>query len=222
VAFTREGLQALGVAGDVLAGLSAEFLSGMAGQESRSRRLGDVGASSPQSWRWGGPGKVPHLVVMIYAQPGRLEGWTQTIQGPTWNAAFEMLDCLPTSNLFGAEPFGFKDGISQPTPDWKRNRAPGGDELVYGNLVSLGEFLLGYPNEYGKYTHRPLLAVDPHSSSVLPSAEDEPDKLDLGRNGTYLVFRQLQQDVRGFWRLLDKQTGSNPQARQTLAESMVG
>ena len=56
VAFTREGLQALGVADDVMAGFSAEFLSGMSGQESRSRRLGDVGANSPQGWRWGGSG----------------------------------------------------------------------------------------------------------------------------------------------------------------------
>jgi deferrochelatase/peroxidase EfeB len=45
---------------------------------------------------------------------------------------------------------------------------------------------------------------------------------DLGRNGSYLVFRQLQQDVRGFWQFIEKQTAPNPQARQTLAESMVG
>ncbi|MGB0124243.1 MAG: hypothetical protein WBP63_12465, partial [Silvibacterium sp.] len=65
VAFTREGLHALGVADDVLAGFSAEFLSGMAGQESRSRRLGDVGANSPQYWQWGGAGRVPHMVAML-------------------------------------------------------------------------------------------------------------------------------------------------------------
>jgi deferrochelatase/peroxidase EfeB len=222
VAFTREGLQALGIACDVLAGFSAEFLSGMAGQESRSRRLGDVGVNSPQYWQWGRPGKVPHLLVMLYAQPGQLEGWTQTIQAAPWNAAFEVLDCLPTSNLLNAEPFGFKDGISQPTPDWKRQRAPHGDQLEYGNLLTLGEFLLGYPNEYSKYTDRPLLAASAPASSVLPFAEDVPDKRDLGRNGTYLVFRQLQQDVRGFWRFLDEQTSSNPQARQNLAECMVG
>ena len=31
----------------------------------------------------------------------------------------------------------------------------------------------------------------------LPPAEDDPARRDLGRNGTYLVFRELQQDVRG-------------------------
>ena len=222
LAFTREGLQALGLADDVLAEFSAEFLSGMAGEQSRSRRLGDVGANSPQYWQWGGSGKVPHVLVMLYAQPGQLEGWTQTIKGAQWDAAFEVVDCLPTSNLLGVEPFGFTDGFSEPTLDWKRQRVPRGDQLEYGNLLTLGEFLLGYPNEYGKYTDRPLLDASKPSSSVLHFAEDVPDKRDLARNGTYLVFRQLKQDVRGFWRFLDQQTSSNPQTRQNLAESMVG
>ena len=194
----------------------------MSAEDSRSRRLGDVGASSPQYWQWGGPGKIPHVLVMLYAEPGQLDAWTQTIQGAHWSSAFQVLDCLPTSNLVDTEPFGFADGISQPTPDWNRRRAPHGDQLEYGNLVTLGEFLLGYPNEYGKYTDRPLLDPGVPSSSVLPFAEDVPNKRDLGRNGSYLVLRQLQQDVRGFWRFLDRQTNSDPQARESLAEHLVG
>jgi len=222
VAFTCEGLQVLGVEESVMAGFSDEFLSGMTGQESRSRRLGDIGVNSPQNWKWGAPGKVPHVLVMLYAQPGRLETFKQTIIDPGWDAAFQVLECLPTSNLQGAEPFGFKDGISQPTLDWKRKRTPKGDQLEYGNLLSLGEFLLGYPNEYSRYTNRPLLSDGAHASPLLPFAEDARDKRDLGRNGTYLVFRQLQQDVRGFWRFLDGQSGSDEQKRQKLAASMVG
>ena len=222
VAFTCEGLQALGVEKSVMAGFSDEFLSGMAGQESRSRRLGDIGANSPQNWKWGAPGKVPHVLVMLYAQAGRLEAFKETISDPAWDAAFQVLECLPTSNLQGTEPFGFKDGISQPTLDWKRQRMPKGDQIEYGNLLSLGEFLLGYPNEYSKYTNRPLLSDGTPASRVLPFAEDARDKRDLGRNGTYLVFRQLQQDVRGFWRFLDSQSGSDEQERQKLAASMVG
>ena len=84
---------------------------------------------------------------MLYAQPGQLQGWMEAIQDAQWRAAFEVLDRLPTSDLFGVEPFGFKDGISQPTPDWSLQRTPKGDQLEYGNLLCLGEFLLGYPNE---------------------------------------------------------------------------
>ncbi len=32
--------------------------------------------------------------------------------------------------------------------------------LDYSNIAALGEFLLGYPNEYNKYTERPLLDPD--------------------------------------------------------------
>jgi len=222
VAFTREGLQALGVPDDVLAGFSSEFLSGMAGDESRSRRLGDMDDSTPSFWRWGGPGKVPHVLAIVYAKPGQIDAWMRTMKGDKWDSAFTLIDCLPTSDLQGVEPFGFKDGISQPALDWSRQRDPQGDELEYGNLLSLGEFLLGYPNEYSKFTPRPLLPADAPFSSLLPSAEDAPNMRDLGRNGTFLVFRQLSQDLRGFWRFIDEASGSNPQLRQQLAESMVG
>src|SRR5437870_13042116 len=43
VALTAGGMRALGVAEDAIASFSAEFLSGMTGEEGRSRRLGDVG-----------------------------------------------------------------------------------------------------------------------------------------------------------------------------------
>jgi deferrochelatase/peroxidase EfeB len=86
----------------------------------------------------------------------------------------------------------------------------------------LGEFLLGYPNEYGKYTERPLLGAPDDPRGELLPAEDAPGKKDLGRNGTYLVLRQLGQDVQGFWRYLDGQAKSNPAERQRLAEAMVG
>ena len=47
------------------------------------------------------------------------------------------------------------------------------------------------------------------------------------RNGSYLVFRQLRQDVRGFWSFLDQATkrpdgSSDPDRRLRLAAKMVG
>jgi Dyp-type peroxidase family len=222
VALTAAGLQALGVPPEVVSGFAPEFVSGMAGEESRSRRLGDVAASSPESWRWGWRERVPHLLVLLYARPGQLQPWSERVRTALWDDAFEVLETLGTSNLDGTEPFGFVDGISQPSLDWERRRTPEEDQLDYGNLVSLGEFLLGYPNEYGKYTDRPLLDAAAPGAAQLPPAEDVPDSRDLGRNGSYLVFRHLQQDVRGFWSFCDARAASNDKARQALAESMVG
>ena len=224
VAFTSAGLRALGVPDDVVAGFSAEFISGMAGEASRSRRLGDVGANAPAEWLWGGPGSIPDVLVMFFAGPGKLAEWRRTVQDGAWDAAFELMQCLDTSNLDGYEPFGFRDGLSQPEIDWdgKRDVDSPQIETTYSNLVAAGEFLLGYPNEYGKYTDRPLVdSADPRAAD-LPAAPDAPTKKDVGRNGTYLVLRVLEQDVRGFWKFLDGESNSNPGARQQLAESMVG
>lgn len=220
VAFTRDGLEALGLPPAVVSGFSDEFVSGMWGEENRSHRLGDIAANAPQGWRWGGPDNVPHVLLMVYAQDGQLQSWTDKIKGAAWETAFELIASLATSDLQGVEPFGFTDGISQPTLDWERQRTAS-DQLAYTNVSCLGEFLLGYPNEYGRYTDRPLLAND-SSNTMLPEAEDVPGMRDLGRNGTYLVLRQLQQDVRGFWQFVDRQANANPQAREQLAWSMVG
>ena len=71
------------------------------------------------------------MLLMLYTKPGRLEGWKQTVKGRLWDAAFQVLDCLPTSDLGGVEPFGFADGISQPSLDWNREQeARAGDQLA--------------------------------------------------------------------------------------------
>jgi deferrochelatase/peroxidase EfeB len=223
VAFTREGLEALAVPAAIIRGFSAEFVSGLASEESRSRRLGDVGASAPSDWQWGGPGRVPHVLVLLYAEPGRLESWTRTVTRDPWGAAFQVLPSPPPAPLDDVEPFGFVDGISQPVLDWARRRTVDGRDLLeYGNILSLGEVLLGYPNEYGKYTDRPLIDRHDALGAGLPPAEDVPVRWDLGRNGSYLVVRQLRQDVRGFWQFLHRQTNGDQRARRVLAEAMVG
>ncbi len=71
------------------------------------------------------------------------------------------------------------------------------------------------------YTDRPLLPAD-SGNAALPDAEDASGMRDVGRNGTYLVLRQLQQDVRGFWQFIDRQSAGDPLAREQLAWAMVG
>src|SRR5215471_15130994 len=107
VAFTSEGLRTLGVPSTVISGFSAEFISGMVGDENRSRRLGDTGVDSPSHWKWGYSSKIPHAVLMLFAQPGLLESWKRSVKGAVWDTAFKDVICLPTSNLQGREPFGF-------------------------------------------------------------------------------------------------------------------
>lgn len=221
VALTCEGLRALGVSDDILQGFSVEFVAGMTGDDNRSRRLGDVGDSAPAAWQWGTAKKLPHVLLMLYAEPGSLAQWKQAVMKGA-SAGFQILSELETTDMDGREPFGFVDGISQPRLDWQRQRAVRDQELEeYAELSCLGEFLLGYPNEYGLYTDRPLL--NPQGAAAdLPRAEDVPDKADLGRNGSYLVFRQLHQDVSAFWQYLDRQADGDPARRTRYAEAMVG
>jgi deferrochelatase/peroxidase EfeB len=220
IAFTASGLRALGVSESIMAGFSHEFRSGMA-QESRARQLGDVGNNAPSKWTWGSHGCEPHAVVMFFAEPDQFESFVQTTKGNSWADGFEELKTLGTSNLDGDEPFGFADGISQPQIDWEGQLQRPCIQLEYTNTVALGEFLLGYRNEYGKITDRPLLEADPTTAGLF-DAQDAPAKKDLGRNGTYLVMRQLEQDVRGFWQFLYKKTGENLTDAAELGAKMVG
>jgi Dyp-type peroxidase family len=221
IAFTANGLRALGVPDGVVSAFSLEFVSGMAGDESRSRRIGDVGANDPSGWRWGAGDHGVDAMVMLFAVPGHLDEVERNVKTAAFDAAFVVDRRLDTNDLGGIEPFGFVDGISQPKPDWNRTRNAAGDQLDYSNVVALGEILLGYPNEYTKYTERPLVDDDA-ASAALARAADVPAKKDVGLNGTYLVVRELEQDVRGFRQFVEahaRDAGLEPPA---LAAAFVG
>src|SRR5262249_33263103 len=128
VAFTADGLTNLGVAPAIINQFSPEFLTRMT-QESRARRLGDVDANAPAKWEWGYEKTMPHLVVMFFAEKGKLAGFLQSVMGAGWNDAFAEIHWLQTADLDGIEPFGFADGISQPQIDWERRRKLTGAQL---------------------------------------------------------------------------------------------
>lgn len=203
VAFTASGLAALGLPAAVLEGFSPEFVGGMADDPARSRRLGDVGANAPAGWAWGRDADEPHLLVMLFAAGDDLAALKSEVQNADFATAFDVRE-LSTAPLDGREPFGFVDGLSQPEIDWAGERTPGtSEDLDYGNLIAAGEFVLGHPNEYGLVTRTPGTRADGRDGS-------------LGRNGSYLVFRQLAQDVEGFWTFVNARGGL------PLAEAMVG
>jgi len=221
IAFTRSGLEALRVPTEVIQQFSYEFFAGMVGEDSRSRRLGDIDANAPAKWYWGVGDNAPDLLLLLYAESGKLENWKGAIKGDNWNQAFTVLKTLQSEGLPRIEPFGFRDGISQPEIDWDEQKKLPADQLEYCNVTALGEFLLGYSNEYGKYSERPLLLIGEDASAGLLLAEEDPQFRDLGRNGSYLVLRQLEQDVEGFWRFINRKV-PNPTDGVKLAEAMVG
>jgi Dyp-type peroxidase family len=222
IAFTPQGLTALGLTDAELQGFSAEYLAGMVGDH-RSRFLGDVDESAPERWLWGGPNNQDvHALVLLFApDAARLSQLQSELQQTYAAHGVTQVHVLETAPLSRTEHFGFADGISQPAID--------GYHKTESRLhrIKPGEFLLGYPNEYGLYTERPLLtaARDPRGHLAL-DVQGSPHH-DFGRNGTYLVVRQLQQDVPLFRRTLDKLTRrgdgtEDPDAQAKLAAQMVG
>jgi Dyp-type peroxidase family len=219
LALTSPGLRALGLDPAALALFSHEFAEGMA-TAYRSRILGDTGANAPERWDWGGPRTAPvHALLLLY---GRDDAELASLEKEQTDAlaGVRVVGRLGTSDLQGHEPFGFTDGVSQPVIEGLSQSGPP------ETTVRFGEFVLGYPNEYGRFTDRPILdpAADP--AGALPRDPDT-GRPDLGRNGSYLVLRQLGQDVRGFWGFLDGVTkrpdgSSDPERRLRLAAKMVG
>lgn len=222
VAFTSSGFRALGLDSTVIEMFSNEFVEGIA-TPFRQRLLGDTGESAPASWAWGGPNGAPiHVAVMLYAVD---EGALATLRdAETRRAAahgLRTVSILDTVDLGGSEHFGFSDGVSQPA------MAGLGRPDRSANTVAAGEFVLGYPNQYGLLGERPVLPRSADPTEILPLDVAGSGGADLGRNGSYLVFRQLSQDVRGFWRYVDHATRrpdgtSDPVRRTMLASKMVG
>jgi len=216
LALAPSGLAKLGV-DPALGRFSDRFLDGMTAPH-RSRALGDVDGDAPERWEWGGPAGPPvDLLLLLYAEDEQsLDALDARLTaGGNGLDVVKRLDTLWSDR----EHFGFRDGIAQPMVQGLREGPP-------DDTIKAGEFVLGYPNEYGLLTGRPLLnrAADP--DGALPEDPASGDA-DLGRNGSYLVLRQLSQDVPAFWRFLDAATrdaggASDPDARLRLGARVVG
>ncbi|HEV2694533.1 MAG TPA: Dyp-type peroxidase [Verrucomicrobiae bacterium] len=227
LAFTAAGLSAFGLPADSLQTFSQEFQEGMT-EISRSHRLGDNGASSPQNWEFGGvtaaglPRDAIHVLLILQAatQP-ELDALRDRHLSQAASHGVNLV--LPESGhrLPGQkEHFGFRDGIAEPGIEGSP-KAPGDEELP----IKAGEFILGYPNSYGNLPPTPVVsgALDIHKvlSPVTHPAADQAGLLDFGRNGSYLVFRKLHQDVAAFRQFFHKRFPA-PDAAALMMAKAVG
>jgi len=223
VAFTRPGLEQLGVRERVLKTFAREFNEGM-DHEVRARSLGDQGDNDPGNWKWGHETK-PHALLLIYAKDEPTLESIVARERTAMKGAFRVMAVKSTTRLAGQkEHFGWRDGISTPIID-----GFGGKDAVSASWTApfpAGEFVLGYKNEYEAYTESPTVALEDDPDGLLPVTPDKTAK-DLGRNGSYLVYREMTQDVPAFWKYLADNSREAPIAERArsaieLGAKMVG
>jgi Dyp-type peroxidase family len=177
---------------------------------SRKQLLGDLGGSDPSRWEDCFKSGDAHVLVMISAKDRqalseRDEAIREAVarRGGASVVVTQLGAALPT----GREHFGYADGFSQPAiagsrfPDHPGAGAP--SEKGDWRPIAAGEFILGYPDEQG----------------ALPAA---PPPDELSRNGSYVVYRKLRQDVARFRRQLAEAAELYPGGEAELAAKLVG
>jgi cytochrome P450/deferrochelatase/peroxidase EfeB len=218
VAFTAAGLAKFGVPGpdqaDGLATFPNVFNIGMA---NRSRVLGDDGKSAPTHWHWSDASHGEDgadLALIVYARTpelcrASLAAHAQLLGG---TGAFQhVIETQPVAGRgIDYEHFGFRDGISQPVIRGTQRFAKGA--VLPRDIVEPGEFIMGYQNNQGYFPPPVTVRAESDNDNTLPIAlaDDLPSvpdfwvedpayaPRDVGRNGSFLVIRQLAQDVGGF------------------------
>ena len=195
VALTFAGLCQLGVPARVLDSFPEDFRQGM---EARAGDLGDTGESDPAHWDERLKGLHGVMTVMAHKCSVRDERRAE-LEAEAVGAGLELACVLDTDVAADErEPFGFVDGISQPQI---RDRNAGPKQRPGEVPVAPGEFVLGYMDEGGV-------------SSPAPEQ--------VGKSGSYMVVRKLEQDVDGFSDFLYDEAGGDSAEMEWLAAKIVG
>jgi Dyp-type peroxidase family len=183
--FTASGMVKLGIDGAALATFPTAFQQGM-GHPLRIHMLGD----DKRTWQWQ-PEEVDAILLVYDEDEGALRTEVKQriaqLQRRGGKVSREVsLVPLPESLAVVPKPqpkpvkeaFGFTDGISQPV---MRGTVRGSEGIDPLHSVNPGELVLGYRDNLG------IVAPTPRAAGR-----------DIGRNGSYLVVRQLAQDAGAF------------------------
>ena len=197
IAFTFEGLKALGLPQASLDSFPIEFRQGMA---ARAEILNDFGANAPANWEQPFGTPDAHIALAVYAKSnGDLEMVLDLARKshadlPDISVVYRMkFGELPD----GRNPFGFKDGLHNPHIE---GSGPAGAGTAA--TIKAGEFVMGYPDERRE-------------------TADVPVPAELRRNGTFVAIRKFHMDVAAFRRYLRVQA-SSPEDEELIAAKMVG
>lgn len=184
VAFTWNGLRALGVAESSLATFPEEFRQGMV---ARAQILGDTGANHPVHWVGGLASPDLHAIVILFARDVIARERSRTEHEKLVKHC-EGVDVLSALDLEATPPFdyahdhfGYRDRLSQPVIEGSGEEPTPGS----GNPLKAGEFILGYPDESGP-----------------PLQQPQPEL--LSRNGSFMAYRRLEETCRRLSRLSER------------------
>src|SRR5438552_13770945 len=146
VAFTWNGLRALGVDETSLATFPEEFRQGMV---ARAEILGDTDANRPENWVDNTASPNLHAIVILFARDPAERGRCQS-EHKKLLAECEGVEALSCLDLEAVPPFGYphdhfgyRDRLSEPAIGGSGEEPRPG----FGGSVKAGEFILGYPDE---------------------------------------------------------------------------
>jgi Dyp-type peroxidase family len=201
LAFTWNGLRALGLSQDSLDSFPDEFREGMA---SRADILGDSGAAHPDNWVGGLAGEDLHAIAILFARDDAeharcIAEHDKLIARCPGVRSLSVLDLNATPPFnYAHDHFGFRDRLSQPAIEGS------GEEPTPGSGAALkpGEFILGYPDEEGPPANLPQPEV-------------------LSRNGSYMAYRRLEEHV-GRFRDYLREKAPTPDGQELLAAKFMG
>jgi len=201
VAFTWNGLRALGVDEGFLATFPEEFKQGMV---ARAEMLGDTGVNHPGNWVGGLASPDLHAIAILFARdaPERERCLSEHQKLLAECPGVELLSSLDLEATppfdYAHDHFGYRDRLSQPVMEGSGEQPTPGS----GAPLKPGEFILGYPDENGP-----------------PAGLPQPPG--LVRNGTYMAYRRLEEHV-GKFRDFLREHGKTPEGEELLAAKLMG